>query len=99
MRGEAEKNIALIGQEPLPTRQDYDRGVGFGEAVDMRNARFNGAFEGLRRINLRIEAIKTGVFKGVCLNCKGDIKKENLLENPLMDRCVDCQKAMNGKKK
>lgn len=91
-----EGDISALASKPLPPETDFDKG-GRLELPALRTAQMSMVFANLRYVNLRIEAIKAGRFKGVCSSCQKDIREEDLIESPLMEKCADCQKKANGK--
>lgn len=95
-RKEAEEVVAELASAPLPRRADYDEGIGYEEARGLAEASRNTAFHNLRKINLRIEVYKSG-YRGACPSCGKNLEESLLLENPMRELCVDCQKATNGK--
>ncbi|MBM3257804.1 MAG: hypothetical protein FJZ05_01115 [Candidatus Nealsonbacteria bacterium] len=50
----------------------------------------------LERVILRQEATKDFRFNAICPECNRDIVVSDLLQNPLMILCSDCQKRKNG---
>jgi len=96
-RKEAEGRVEELSAAPSPKRSDFDKGTGFPEAVAMATANKNAAFESLRKINLRADAIKGGRFKGICPQCGKDMAEQILIETPMRELCLGCQKKKNGK--
>lgn len=95
-RKRLEAKIDTLAQALLPPQTDFDEGVR-NELESLRLALRGMTYRELRRINIRIEEIKTGRFKGVCPSCQKDIKEDDLVDNPLMEKCADCQQKLNGK--
>lgn len=95
-RKEAEKEVANIAASE-PRSANYDEGADFAREHILWEGNKDRAFQSLKVVNLRREDVERGRFTGTCPQCKKDIPEAELLEFPLRNLCVECQRKQNGK--
>lgn len=98
-REKAEEEIKEMSkrEDSIGVRQfDRHENEFLAQESQRKQALYNQQFEHLRKINLRIDAVKKGIFKGICPDCKKSIKKEDLFQFPMRERCINCQLEQNN---
>lgn len=50
----------------------------------------------MKKLDCRLQSLSDGTFSGICPDCQKQIPEEELIQTPLRQLCVSCQKKKNG---